>query len=461
LRFIENQASLEASRVKSIVASAVTVTALLSPAAAGAGVHVVADPWAHGGAIGLLVPGHGVTVTRAAALAELARQRPPAGVEVYVALPPPGRTHNIRRYPIAVVGPGFAGLLTSGATRVPGLVSIRDLDRLSSQADANPRATLARLDLRLHRAHDARNGGILVVMFSALVLAGLALLLRSAWLARAGVLSIPASLSAALLISALGGARPAVTLTALAVLTVGAALALARLPLAGVVTGFLALYLIVLAVWPEVNALAIVGPHPDGGGRFYGITNEVETLMLAPILVAATAWFWPVAALALATVAWSKAGADGGGILVFAVGLGMLRLRLAGRGLTVRRVAVVVIVAVAVGLALVGLDAAIGGSSHVDRAVHGGPLHVLGVLGHRLHSSWDGVSRTWYSALIAALTGGACLIFAFFRPRIAALDALLVALAFSLLVNDTALDVFGFGALCCAVVYTWGRLAQR
>ena len=444
-----------------MVASAMAIAALVLAPAAGAQVHVVADPWARGGALGLLVPGHGVTVTRAGALAELAKQRPPAGAEVYLALPPPGRTHNVRRYPIAVVGAGFSGLLTSSATRIPGLVSISDLDRLSSQPDANPRATLERLDRRLHQAHDARNGGILVVMFSGLVLAGLALLRRSAWLARAGVLSIPASLSAALLISALGGSRPAVTITALAVLTVAAALALARLPLPAVVTGFLAVYLIVLAAWPEVNSLAIVGPHPDGGGRYYGITNEVETLLLAPVLVAATAWFWPVAVLALANVAWSKAGADGGGILVFAAGLATLWLRLAGRGLTVRRVAAVAVFAVALGLALVGIDAALGGSSHVDRAVGGGPVHVLGVLGHRLRVSWDGVARTWYSALIAALTGGACLIFAFLRPRVAALDALLVALVVSLLVNDSPVDVFGFGALGCAVVWTWGRLAQR
>jgi hypothetical protein len=437
------------------------MAALVAPPIAAAQVHVVADPWAHGGALGLLVAGQGVTVTRAGALAELARQRPPAGVQVYVALPPPGRSHNVRRYPIAVVGPGWSGLLTSSATRIPGLVSIRDLDRLSSQPDSNPRASLRRLERRLHQAHDARNGGILAVMFSGLVLAGLALLFRSAWLARAGVLSIPAALSAGLLISALGGSRPAYTITALTLLTVGGALAFARLPLAAVVTVFLAVFLVVLAVWPETNAISIVGPHPDGGGRFYGITNEVETLLLAPVLVAATAWFWPIAALALANMAWSKAGADGGGILVFAIGLATLRLRLAGQALTTRRLAVVVIGAVAVGLVLVGLDAALGGSSHVDRAVHGGPLHVLGLLGHRLRVSWDGVARTWYSALIAALTGGACVIFAFLRPRIAALDALLVALTVSLLVNDSAVDVFGFGALCCAVVWTWGKLAQR
>ena len=115
-------------------------------------------------------------------------------------------------------------------------------------------------------------------------------------------------------------------------LTVGAALALARLPLPAVVTGFLALYLIVLAAWPEVNALAIVGPHPDGGGRFYGITNRGRD-------AAARAGARRGDRVALAgrrarprERGLEQAGADGGGILVFAVGLATLRLRLAGRG---------------------------------------------------------------------------------------------------------------------------------
>ena len=60
----------------------------------------------------------------------------------------------------------------------------------------------------------------------------------------------------------------------------------ARLLLPAVVCFLLAL-LVVLVRWPEVNALAAIGPHPDGGGRFYGVTNEVETLLLAPSLAAA------------------------------------------------------------------------------------------------------------------------------------------------------------------------------
>ena len=356
-----------------MVASAVAAAALVAAPAAVAQVHVVADPWAHGGALGLLVPGHGVTVTRADALAELAKQRPPAGVEVYVALPPPGRTHNIRRYPIAVVGPGYSGLLTSSATRVPGLVSIRDLDRLSSQPDANPRATLLRLDRRLHQAHDARNGGILVVMFSGLVLAGLALLFRSAWLARAGVLSIPAALSAALLIAALGGSRPAATITAL----VGPDRRRGARP---------------RAASPARGGHGLPRPLP---GRARGVARGERARDRRP----APGRRRPLlrdherggdAAARTGPRRGDRVALAGRRARARERGLEQSRRRrrrnprLRGRPRDASAAAGrpradraqggrVVVFAVALGLALVGIDAALGGSSHVDRAVGGGP----------------------------------------------------------------------------------------
>ncbi len=76
---------------------------------------------------------------------------------------------------------------------------------------------------------------------------------------------------------------------------------------------FFAGYLIVLVAWPETQSLALLGPHPWGGGRFYGISNELETMLLAPALTLGL----PAAPLVLLTVGWSKAGADGGGIFVF------------------------------------------------------------------------------------------------------------------------------------------------
>ena len=49
----------------------------------------------------------------------------------------------------------------------------------------------------------------------------------------------------------------------------------------------IAVYLVVFAVWPEVNSLAAIGARPDGGGRFYGAGNLTETVLLAVSLEAA------------------------------------------------------------------------------------------------------------------------------------------------------------------------------
>jgi hypothetical protein len=411
--------------------------ALAGPAAAG----IVVGPAPPGGARGLLVPGHGVTVSRAQALELLRGQSGPPGTTVYVTLPPPGRTHNTRRYPIAVVGGGFHGILISDATRVPGLVSISDLDGLRWRADADPHGTLAALDHRLAAAHDARNWATVTLMLSALALAGAALVTRSRYLARAGVCALLAGLTGALILSALHSA----SLLWLAVLTIGAALLLARLPLRPVLVAFLAGYLVALVAWPEVNALAVIGPHPDGGGRFYGVTNEVETLLLVPALLGGPL----AAALGLVVVGWSRAGADGGGLVVLTAALIALWARPR-----------FVVLAVPIALALVGLDAAAGGSSHVTRTVFH-PVRLAHDLGHRWRVSLHSVTITGHAALVAALTLAAVLMFALLRPRSRMLDALLVGLGVSLLVNDTAADVIGFGALACAVLWTWVRLAPR
>ncbi|MHB1242940.1 MAG: hypothetical protein ACYC1P_06015, partial [Gaiellaceae bacterium] len=127
---------------------ALVVLALLAAAPAEAGVRVVApfDPadYADRAAVGLLVPGAGPTVTRASALSALLRGElehdllggtptgdpllqlgSARGAEILVSLPPPGRSENDRRYPIAVLGQ--SGLLTSSSTRIDGLVSVTDV----------------------------------------------------------------------------------------------------------------------------------------------------------------------------------------------------------------------------------------------------------------------------------------------------------------------------------------------
>src|SRR5262249_15257028 len=103
------------------------------------------------GAVRLLVPGAGPETSARAAAASLARGvartslrgAPPAGpVRIRVVrsrsiptggrvilggLPQGGPQPNDRRYGIAVVAPGFRGVLTSPSTRIPGLVSVADV----------------------------------------------------------------------------------------------------------------------------------------------------------------------------------------------------------------------------------------------------------------------------------------------------------------------------------------------
>src|SRR5213593_2670115 len=92
----------------------------------------------------------------------------------------------------------------------------------------------------------------------------------------------------------------------------------------------LAVYAVFLGVSPETVSLAAIGPHPEGGGRFYGMTNQVETLLLGPALALGALVGLPLlAAVALASlvvVGWSRLGADGGGLIVYAAGFATLAL---------------------------------------------------------------------------------------------------------------------------------------
>jgi hypothetical protein len=507
-RGYDRRMSARACRALRAVALVVLGAACLVPAAHAGRVTVVVVPSIdpveanQDGAIGLLVPGAGSTVTRDGALSSLVRgkvvssllggkaagkplirlsgQAEVGAITIYVTLPPPGRSHNTRRYPIAIVGGGYRGLLVSQSTRIPGLVSIADVAPTAvdlargdtpvirwREPETAATGILADLDGRLRDAHDTRTAATIILVASTLVLAGLALLLRSPFLARAGLLAIPAALTISLALSATGVSRPTPTTAVLAVATVAAALVLAvrRSWLLPVLVALLVAELVVLAVWPDVNALSVIGPHPDGGGRYFGITNEVETLLLAPILAAASivsqAALVPVAALSLALVGWSRAGADGGGIIVVLVALGSLWLLRERIRLTPGRVAIAVVGVVAVSLAVIGLDALTGGSSHVTHAVGGGPGSLFGDLGHRLRISWHGVTATIQSAFAAGATLCALVGVGLRRLRVAIVDALLVSLLVSLLVNDTPTDVLAYGALVAAALRVWATVDAR
>ncbi|HET8606040.1 MAG TPA: hypothetical protein VFL66_03320 [Gaiellaceae bacterium] len=475
-----------------------------APATAAPRVAVVVQPpfplerYAAEGAVGLVVPGSGSTVTRAGALASLLRgrvesalvggvpggpaeirlARAPGTVTIHVALPPPGRTHNVVRYPIAIVGGGYHGLLRSSATRIPGLVSIADVaptavalaagqpPRISSRRDPAAAADAGRLDARLAAAHAVRVPARLAYTGLLLFAFVLAFLLRSRIWARAAVLLPPFALAASLALSAAGvyGTGAVVAVICAAAVVAVAVGRLGDVATAALAVACLAAELVVLVARPEVNALAAIGPHPDGGGRYFGVTNEVEAMLLAPALFAAAvlggAAVPAVGALALVLVGWSRAGADGGGLLVFAAAFAVLWLRLRGGRLGVRRLVVVLAGVAVVGVALVGIDAATGGSSHVTTAVGGGPGSLLGDLGHRLHVSWAGATSSWPIVVQTLAPLVAWAVFLLSRPRHAVVDAMLVGLAVSLVVNDTPQDAISTGAMCCGALWAWARLER-
>jgi cytochrome c551/c552 len=445
-------------------------------------------------AIGLYVPGAGGAVSRENAIESLRRGKvenallggKPHGkvlaqVEgsrgegikpaVYVVLPPPGTQSNTKRYAIGIVADGYRGVLTSDATRVRGLVPIADIaptlialrkgesPPIKSEADSDAAADLRALDGRLEAIH--RNRGWV------LAAAVLALVLLVAVRPRAAVVGGAAAVTASMLLSWADATRAWVLIVGMVALTIALSVAASvrRELIPFLVAGFFTGYLLVLALSPETNSLAVVGARPDGGGRFYGMTNQVETLLLPPLLAAVaiggSRWLVPLGALALVTVGWSEAGADGGGLLVYATALAVLAFRLRELALTPRRVAIAAAAILAIALGFVAVDAALGGSSHVTRAVGTGPESVLGDLGHRLHLSWASLTKDTHNEVLFA---GCFVVLVWIgtrTPRRATVDAMLVALAVSLLVNDTPVDAIGLGALGCLALLRWETVDSR
>lgn len=457
------------------------------------------DPFPTNGALGLLVPGQGDTVTGEAARAALLRGKVkpsvlggvpsgkplislsdrPAEITIYVSLPEGGKHPNTQRYPIAIVGGGYHGVLTSPSTRIRGLVSIADVaptaralergdkPRIRWSADDDPGGTLADLDKRLSVAHDARIWATLALVIGVIGGSLIALLYASEYLGRAAVATAPAILAVSLLLSAIGISRASTLGLLLAGGTAALALAVAvpRRLLPWALAGLIVAYLVVLAAWPEVGSLAALGARPDGGGRFYGTPNLVETILLTVSLEAAwllgPRWIPWIAGLALLTVGWSRAGADGGGILVLLAAFGTLAVEVYRVRVTARRVALAVVGVAVLLAAFVGLDAATGGSSHVTHAFRRGPVSLVEDLAHRVHLSASAIGHQWSEAVVFGVSVAALVILATRPPRFPAGDALLVGIAVSLLVNDSPGDVASAGAISYGVLWTYERLRVR
>jgi hypothetical protein len=460
-----------------ILALGLALTALLAGPAQAAELRVVVVPeleladleaLSKQGAIGLLVPDAGPETSAARALAALERgavrnsllgddppgsrlveatfaRNVPTGRVIVLALPRGGMQPNDRRYPIAVLAPGYRGLLTSESTRIPGLVSIVDVaptaldqeDALGATSAADPVKALADLDARIRDNREAK---------PAVLLVSLALLVALAVFLPAAVLPGFAAILLANLALGIAAATEAWVDAAVIVAFVAASLVFARLPLVAhglLLAGTLAAYLVAMGVDERWVALSPLGPTQNA--RFYGLSNLLATLLLVPALAGAVLvgrklgmWaFAAVAALALVTVGGSQFGADGGGVIVLLAAYAALVARSYGLN---RRVAF----AAAGILAVLGIALVVGGESHVTNALGDGPVGLAEDLWRRLRLSWLRATSGWGVGLLVA-GGVVALALLALRERRPLLTAYLVALAVSLLVNDSPNDVIVAG----------------
>jgi hypothetical protein len=484
--------------VRALILAAVLLVFVPSTAAAALRVVVVPgltlsdlEPLSARGAVGLLVPGAGPTVSGRTARAALVRGKvrsslrggipsgpplisvetasaPPRGPAIVLALPR-SRQANDRRYPIAVLAPGYHGLLTSDSTRIAGLVSIADVaptalgrdDALGSERAREPVERLEALDRRISQKESIR---VAAALLPGALAAALALVFP-----RAAVLAFATLLAANLGLGAAGVATHWVIL-----LVSGASVAVAAPLLAGLLRPPLAAGLALVSVVAGYFAAILIDGDwvalsplgPEQTSRFYGLSNLPESLLLVPALAGAAllarrfgaAALAVVAALAFVTVAGSRFGADGGGALVLAVGYAVLA---AGLARAPRRALVVAVpAALAVAVALVAVDAATGASSHVTRALGGGPGQVGSDIGERLVLSWDRATSSWgIGVAVAAAILGLVVVTArglrreHPRRRTGVLAAFAAAVGVSLLVNDSPLDVAVTGLVALFAVY--------
>ncbi len=448
------------------------------------------------GASGLLVPGVGPTTNRRQAVAALVRGAEvnarlggiPAGDPllspshvshvssvlaspedmIIVSLPPRGAPQsNDRRYPIVVVGRGFHGLLESPTTRIEGLVSIVDIaptalglhrGSLSSTSSRDPVSRLASLDQQIHANNRLKLPALIIIACVVMLLA--AVRPRAATTAVLGAMLVSVGLGAAQISS-----EPLI-LAALIAGTLGGGLWLSRAfatdgRLLALIVGVLALHFLLFAMRPGWVALTPLGPTQNS--RFWGIGNQLETLLLAPLLAGALlAWrrfgssgLAAFTVLGLVLVTDNRFGSDGGGAIVVGVAfafLGSRSLRLGARGF-----ATILLLAATFALALVSLNLRAPGPDHLRSAFGHGLSGLLHVAENRVPLAYLPALHNWPLLLPLALWFAAAFLVALriARPR-ASRDlvvAIGLAIGTSLLVNDSAsYELVGGVAALAAVV---------
>ncbi len=443
------------------------------------------------GAVGLIRPGYGPTTNRRRALAELVRGAEvnarlggvPEGKPVIntnklaafpncrrcivVQLPPRGKpVANHRLYRIAVIGLGFHGLLTSSTTRIAGLVSIVDIaptalgrprGGMSSTPSSAAVAHLDRLGSQIHGEERLKYAGLFIA-------AGLVILLALlGW--SAARTAIPAALLANLAVGALHIANEVAIVAAFTALSVVGALWLARvcrndLTLLGLIVFVLLAYLLVFAQRPELAAVTPLGP--DQNLRFWGIGDQIATLLFAPLLIGAViarqrlGWigFFAISLLGLFVMTDNRLGANGGGAIGLGLALAILGARLSRRGWLALAGAVTASAAIVLAIVQHGLAAP--GPNHLRSAFGSGVGGFFDVAAHRVPLVYAPAVHEWPLTLPLALLLIASGVLAFRVTRARAARDLLIALAAgliaSLLINDATGFMLTAGIACASAV---------
>jgi hypothetical protein len=431
------------------------------------------------GAVGLLVPGAGPTTNRRQALAQLVRGRqmnahlggvpqgpallsanlatgtPSHARTIVITLPPKSDypVANDKRYYVAVLGGGFHGLLVSKTTRIPGLVSIVDIaptalghqrGSLTSTSSTHAVAYLRGLNAQIHANNRLKLAALIVIACFALLLAAVR--------PRAALTAVPAALLVSIGLGAAHVTNEVTIMAALVIGTVGGGLWLARvcrtdLRLLALFLGVVLLHLYLLAKRPDWVALTPLGPTQNS--RFWGIGNQLETLLLAPLLAGAAIaarrfgaiGFGAFGALGLFLMTDNRFGSDGGGAIVLGIALAFLGarvLRLGARGFLV-----MLGLAAAVVLKVVSANLDTAGPDHLRSAFSGGLSGLWAVVENRWPLSYLPALHNWTVVLPLALwflVAFACALYvARRRPTRDFVLTLGVAIVTSLLVNDSAM----------------------
>jgi hypothetical protein len=166
-------------------------------------------------------------------------------------------------------------------------------------------------------------------------------------------------------------------------------------------------HLVDLAFGSPLIGGSIFGPNPEGGARFYGIGNELETVLSAEILLGTGAAlsgvrtrrpalvFGVVCLAGALAIGAGRLGADVGAVITLGAGAAGAILALRPGGPSRRAVALALALPVAGLVALVILDLVVGGGAHLTRTVLEAESgeDVVEVLARRMELSLGGLAN--------------------------------------------------------------------